>query len=188
MNEVKSEKTPRAPLVAVGVISKVFGLKGEVKVHSYSRSAEEIEQLREVLVGRSDSSTVKMKVERLSPRGNDVYLKFAGIDDRTASESLIGHFLFVEEADRKHLADGEFFIDDIIGMSVVDLRKNRLGIIANVVTLPAQDMYVVNTGRSEIMVPAVKSIVRSVDMKSRTMTIDPPEGLFNGNEAAEETE
>ena len=184
---MKSEKTPQAPLVAVGVISKVFGLKGEVKVHSYSRSADEIEQLHEVFLGRTESSAVKMKVERLSPRGNDVYLKFAGIDDRTASESLIGHFLFVEEANRKHLAPGEFFVDDMIGLSVVDLQKKKLGIIVSVVTLPAQDMYVVNTGSAEVMVPAVKSIVRSVDIKSRTMTIDPPDGLFNGSEAAEET-
>jgi ribosomal 30S subunit maturation factor RimM len=47
----------------------------------------------------------------------------------------------------------------------------------------AQDMYVVRTDTGDVMLPAVKSIVRSVDLKSRTITHDPPEGLFGGETA-----
>jgi 16S rRNA processing protein RimM len=96
---------------------------------------------------------------------------------------LIGHFLFVEEAKRKRLGSGEFFVDDIIGVTVFDLHKKRLGVLVDVVQYRAQDMYIVKTSSGDVMVPAVRSIVREVDVQKRTMTIEPPEGLFDGEAA-----
>jgi 16S rRNA processing protein RimM len=66
-------------------------------------------------------------------------------------------------------------------MSVCNSRKKMLGVVRDVVRYPAQDVYVVKTGRGEVMVPAVAGIVRGVDVKNRTIMIDPPEGLFDGH-------
>jgi 16S rRNA processing protein RimM len=178
---VKPHHAARPQLCAVGVIAKVFGVKGEVKVHSYSRSYDEFEKLRFVLAGKSDDKVVERTIEKVSPRGNDIYIKFQDVNDRNASEALVGHFLFVEETARKRLAPGEFFVDDIIGMFVYDLQKKMLGVVRDVVRYPAHDVYVVKTGRGEVMVPAVADIVRAVDVKNRTIMIDPPEGLFDGH-------
>ena len=179
---MKSHLAARAHLRAVGVIAKVFGVKGEVKIHSYSRSFDEFEPLASVLVGKSEEKVVERKIEKVTPRGNDIYIKFYEVNDRNASEALVGHFLFVEETAQKRLAPGEFFVDDIIGMSVCNSRKKLLGVIKDVVRYPAQDVYIVKTGEGEVMVPAVRDIVRVVDVKNRTITITPPEGLFDGLE------
>ncbi len=178
---MKSHHAAPPRLYAVGVIAKVFGVKGEVKVHSYSRSYDEFEKLDSVLAGKSEDKAVERKIEKVSPRGNDIYIKFQDVNDRNASEALVGHFLFVEETARKRLAPGEFFVDDIIGMSVCDSRKKMLGVVRDVVRYPAQDVYLVKTGRSEVMVPAVRDIICDVDVKNRTIMIDPPEGLFDGH-------
>lgn len=178
---MKPHHAARPQLCAIGVIAKVFGVKGEVKVHSYSRSYDEFEKLRFVLAGKSDDKVVERTIEKVSPRGNDIYIKFQDVNDRNASEALVGHFLFVEETARKRLAPGEFFVDDIIGMFVYDLQKKMLGVVRDVVRYPAHDVYVVKTGRGEVMVPAVADIVRAVDVKNRTIMIDPPEGLFDGH-------
>ena len=180
---MKSDQAPRTHLCAVGVIAKAFGVKGEVKLHSYSRSHEEVEELTADLVGRTEKSVIAMTVERVTTRGSDIYIKFQEVSDRNASESLIGHFLFVEETKRKQLASGEFFVDDIIGVIVFDLHQKKLGVLIDVVQYGVQDMYIVQTGSGDVMVPAVRSIVREVDVEKRTMTIDPPEGLFNGEAA-----
>ena len=178
---MKSHQAARPQLCAVGVIAKVFGVKGEVKVHSYSRSYDEFKKLRSVLAGKSEDKVVERAIEKVLPRGNDIYIKFQDVNDRNASEALVGHFLFVEEAARKRLAPGEFFVDDIIGMSVCNFQKKMLGVVQDVVRYPAQDVYVVKTGRGEVMVPAVAGIVRGVDVKNRTIMVDPPEGLFDGH-------
>ena len=180
---MKSDQAPGTHLCAVGVIAKVFGVKGEVKLHSYSRSLEEFKELDTVLVGKSEKSAVGMTIEHVAARGNDIYIKFQDVGDRSASELLIGHFLFVEETKRKRLGSGEFFVDDIIGVTVFNLHKKRLGVLIDVVQYGAQDMYVVKTGGGDVMVPAVRSIVREVDVQKRSMTVDPPEGLFNGEAA-----
>ena len=179
---MKSHQADRSRLCAVGIVEKVFGVKGEVKVHSYSRSLEEFESLASVLVGKSEDKVVEKKVEKVSLRGNEIYIKFCEVNDRNASEALVGHFLFVEDAARKRLMPGEYFVDDIVGMSVCDVRKNVLGVVTDVVRYPAQDMYIVKAGAGEVMVPAVRAIVRDVDVKNRTITIAPPEGLFDGLE------
>ncbi|MGA7159878.1 MAG: ribosome maturation factor RimM [Bacteroidota bacterium] len=179
---MKSHQTVRTHLCAVGVIAKVFGVKGEVKLHSYSRSLAEFEPLLSVLVGKNEEKVVERKIEKVSTRGNDIYVKFYEVNDRNASEALVGHFLFVEETGRKRLAPGEFFVDDLIGMSVCDSGKKALGIVKDVVRYPGQDVYIVKTAIGEVMVPAVRDIVRDVDAKNRTIIIDPPEGLFEGLE------
>src|SRR5271157_1156231 len=83
---VKSHQAARTHLCAVGVIAKVFGVKGEVKIHSYSRSLDEFEPLASVLVGKSEGKVVERKIEKVSPRGNDIYIKFYEVNDRDASE------------------------------------------------------------------------------------------------------
>ena len=179
---VKSDRDDPLRLRAIGVIAKVFGVKGEVKVHSYSRSSDEFEALGYVLAGKTEASVVEMTIEKVSTRGTEIYLKFQDVNDRNGSEALVGHFLFVEEKARKRLAPGEFFVDDIIGMSVHDRRKRTLGVVRDVVRYPAQDVYIVKTEQGDVMVPAVKGIVRQVDVKNRTIEVDPPDGLFDGGE------
>ena len=164
------------------MIAKVFGVKGEVKVHSYSRTPDEFERLGSVLTGKKETTAVEITIENVATRGTDIYLKFKDVNDRNGSEALVGHYLFVEERSRKRLAPGEFFIDDIIGMSVRGPGSSKLGTVRDVVRYPAQDIYVVETGRGDVLVPAVKDIVRHVDVKNRTIDIDPPEGLFDGPE------
>lgn len=177
---VKQPGTSHRPLYAVGVVAKVFGVKGEVKVHSYSRSLKEFEELGSVLVGKNEEEAVLREIEQVVERGSGIYIKFREISDRNASELLIGHFLFVEESQRRRLASGEYFVDDIVGLEVRDGRKNLLGVVKDVMSYPAHDVYVVHAVGVDVMVPAVREIIRAVDLKNRTMIIDPPEGLFEG--------
>jgi 16S rRNA processing protein RimM len=172
--------TSRTGFYAVGVVAKVFGVKGEVKVHSYSRKLDEFEALDSVLVGKREEGAVRREIEKVVARGNDIYVKFRDISDRNASELLVGHFLFVEKSQRKRLASGEYFVDDFLGLEVRDSGNNFLGVVKEVLNYPAHDVYVVRAGGVDVMVPAVKEIIRSVDLKNRTMIIDPPEGLFEG--------
>ena len=177
---VNGAENGRAAFYAVGVVAKVFGVKGEVKIHSYSRTIGEFEGLDSVLVGKREDGAVRKEIERVVARGNDIYVKFRDISDRNASELLVGHFLFVERSQRKRLATGEYFVDDFLGLEVRDSGNNLLGVVKEVLNYPAHDVYVVHAEGVNVMVPAVKEIIRSVDLKHRTMIIDPPEGLFEG--------
>jgi len=167
-------------LCAAGLIAKAFGIKGEVKIRSYSRGIEEFKALGSVLVGRNEREVVRREIEEVVARGEDLYIRFRDTGDRNAAEQLIGHFLFVEESDRRSLASGQYFVDDLVGLEVRNRAGRSLGTVKEVLSYPAHDVYVIRSRGTDVMVPAVREIVTAVDMKSRVMIIDPPEGLFGG--------
>ncbi len=168
-------------LCAAGKIVKVFGIGGEVKLHSYARSAEEWKTLPNVFVGQDEESAGELQIDDVVERGGDVYVKFHTLNDRTSAEQLVGQFVFVEERYRIQSRPGrDFFVDDIIGMTAIDNTGKILGVVSAVEKIPAHDLYIVRTKNGNVSVPAVGAIVRKIDTAKRLMVLDPPEGMFYG--------
>lgn len=167
-------------LRAIAKLRKVFGLHGEFKIDSYSRSAEEFEMVDEVLMGMNEHSTVLCKIESVKKRGEEICLKLVGVDDKTSADLLRGQFLFVEESRRKKLSDKQFFVDELIGCSVVDELGTILGILSSVEKSPAHTVYNVRTLAGYVMLPAVPEFIVGVEIEKREIIVRPPDGLFNG--------
>lgn len=173
-------ETERQPLRAVAQVRKSFGVRGEVKIESYSRSLEEIAALQKVLVGLREQDASFREIESAKERGGDIYLKFRGVDDKTASDLLRGHFLFVEESRRKTLPKERFYIDELIGCAVKTEQGTLLGTIGSVDAYPAQMVYSVRTKQGMVLLPAVREFIVSVDVEAKVIVVRPPEGLFGG--------
>ena len=112
-----------------------------------------------------------------SVSGRGVRLKLAGIDDRDAADRARGKILFVDEAHRAKLAKGQYFVHDVLGLAVREEGGSDLGTVADVLRYPASDVYVIRGDRGEILIPAVKEFIRSVDLETRTMTVRLIEGM-----------
>jgi 16S rRNA processing protein RimM len=104
---------------------------------------------------------------------NVVIIQFDGYNDMTAAESLRGAKLYTSKSAQVPLPEGEYYIDDIIGVSVTTSDGDDLGTIHEVLRSPANDVYV--TERA--MIPAVKEFVVSLDIKEKKMVVKPVEGL-----------
>ena len=165
-------------LYAIGKVSKAFGVKGEVVVRRMTESPERFKKLKHVYLGEEESKTQKLTVEyaRVDPKG--VRLKFAETQDRTDAEALVGALLFVDEQHRVKLKKGSHFIHDIVGLNVVDEKGSAIGIVKDVLRLPAQDVYVIDKNGREWLLPAVKEFVTSIDVAARTMRVRVIEGLM----------
>jgi 16S rRNA processing protein RimM len=171
-------------LCAAAKILKVFGVQGEVKLHSYARSAEEWKSLSKVFVGGDEDSAVEQQIDSVVERNGDVYVKFRNVQDRTTAEKLVGQFVLIEEQNRIQSRPGrDFFVDDIIGMKALDNAGKIFGVVAAVEKTPAHDLYVVRTKKGNVSVPAVKAIVQKIDTAKREIVLTPPEGMFHGETA-----
>jgi 16S rRNA processing protein RimM len=107
--------------------------------------------------------------------GNPVAF-FVDVNDRTVAESLIKAILWIEQ-DPTEVEDDAWFDHQLIGLAV--LRDGvRVGTVARVDHLPAQDLLAVSTATGEVLVPFVKAIVPAVDVAGGTVTVTPPLGLF----------
>jgi 16S rRNA processing protein RimM len=172
-----------APLRAVARIQKVFGVKGEVKILSYSREIGEYEKISDLLRGKDDRNVVLCEIEKVEGRGNDIFLKFKGCDDRTDAEKIVGEYLFVEEQKRKRLPKGKYFDDEILDCTIVSEKGKVLGVVHDVVQYPTYKVYEVKTPRGIVIVPVVDEFIRSVDIIKKEIVVRPPEGLFDGTMA-----
>jgi 16S rRNA processing protein RimM len=107
-------------------------------------------------------------------------VKFEGYPDATAAEALRGTLIEIAEEDLPPLAEGEYYLHDLLGLTVVSTTGNTLGTLADVLTTGANDVYVLRReGKPDALIPAIPDVIRSVDLATRTMTIEPLPGLID---------
>jgi 16S rRNA processing protein RimM len=76
------------------------------------------------------------------------------------------------------LENDEYKVDDIIGMRVILKDGTYIGIVTDVMYTGANDVYTVDTGKGEVLIPAIKDVIKSISVEKKEMIIEPLEGLF----------
>ncbi len=171
-------------LLKVGVISSTHGLKGEVKVFPTTDDVKRFRQLKEVLLDAGDEKPV-LQIEQVKFFKQFVILKFKGIDDIEDVQKYKGKDLLVTRENAAELKKDEYFIADLIGVSVISDDNSLRGILKDVIQTGANDVYVIvlEDGR-QLLLPAIKECVLMVDLDENIMKIHVLDGLLD-NEVAE---
>jgi 16S rRNA processing protein RimM len=164
-------------MLAVGMVVKPFGVRGEVIVQPMTDSPSRFRRLNAVWVGENSASAQQRAVEKAVPAPHGIRMKLKGIDDRTAAERTRGQLLFVDKANQVHPPAGRYFVHDVIGLVVRGEEGIDLGTITDVLHYPASDVYVVRGKRGDVQIPAVKEFVKAIDIENRIMTVRLIEGL-----------
>ena len=158
----------------VGKVTNVHGLMGEVKVQPWADSPEFLCQFKTLYV---DEARFPMTVQRARVHKNMVIIKFEGPTDVPSALSLRNAILYIHREDVK-LPEGSFFLADIYGLEVRDTASGEvLGEIADVLTLPANNVYVVRGGARELMIPAVPQFIAETNIESGYIRVNMMEGL-----------
>lgn len=119
-----------------------------------------------------DASPVRLSGVRA--HGSRLLIRLAGIDDPEAAAAYAGATLWAARDDVE-LSPGEYLDADLAGCAVVGAGGEAYGTVERVEHYPANDMLVVG-GR---LVPMVSAIVKEIDLQTRTIIIDPPQGLLD---------
>ncbi len=175
---VKETKKKAVEFFAVGRITSCFGIKGYLKVIPLTHSPERFNELEVVHIGLTDGATTVQILEDVRFQSKGICIKFKGIDDRTISEQFIGHFLFVTKDELVAPPKGSWFIHDIIGCDVFQGDGTSLGKVKDVWKMASSDLWEIQYGEKQVMFPATKEFIESVDIKKHHIVINPPEGLF----------
>ncbi|HEX3000290.1 MAG TPA: ribosome maturation factor RimM [Armatimonadota bacterium] len=159
--------------IVIGTVTSAFGIQGEVKVHPELESVEHFRDLKEVCL-RQEGRQWIARVERSRLHGKDVVLNLAGVDTVLAARRLQGALLAIPPTERRELPPDEYFVDDIIGLDVFTTDGRHLGKVDDVLSLPANDVYVVGS----YLYPAVRDYVTEIDLPGRRIVVRPPEEAF----------
>jgi len=168
----------KSGFVAIGKVVGAHGLKGAVKVYPYSESTAALESGNPILVSDSRGNERFCTVNRVNPGGRVRLVFFDDISDRNLAEALVGSELYFEKARLPDPEDGSFYWFDLIGMSVYTIDDEFLGRLESILETGSNDVYVVKHGDDEILIPALESVVRKIDIKNKLMRVDLPEGLL----------
>jgi 16S rRNA processing protein RimM len=166
--------------VVVARVGRALGVKGDLLVDVLTDEPER-RLAPGVAVGVMGGDRALI-IESARPHGGRLCLHFAGIDDRTAAESLTGLMLEAERAPGERPEDpDEYYDDDLVGLEVVTESGDRVGAVTEVLHLPAQDVLAVRPApdAAEILVPFVAEIVPVVDIDAGRVVIRPPDGLLD---------
>ena len=167
---------PEAGWVAVALLGKTRGNRGEITALALSSKRERYQALREVyLFGAGD----RYLVESAWFHDGKLILKFHGIDTISDAEKLVGAEVRIPQAERTPLEPGEFFQTDLIGCDVIDRQSGlSLGRVAEWQDSGGPGLLVLESG---LMIPFARSICVEIDPAARRIVVVLPEGLKDLN-------
>ncbi len=161
--------------IAIGRIVGAFGIRGQVKVIPTGRSPERFRQLERLYVGEAHD---RYEIEYCRVRGAEVLLKFKGIETREAAVAQRYIYLYLPESEAIELPPGEYFVHQIVGLQVHTTAGEHLGVVEEVLSTDANDVYVVPGPRGEVLIPALKTVIRTIDLATGQLIVELPPGLL----------
>lgn len=164
-----SDDTPSR--ILLGRIVGAHGIRGEVIIHSYAAVAEDIGAYG-ALSDKSGTRTFKLSGVRAAAKG--VIARVAGVADRNAAESLKGTELYVPRDKLPEPKDGEFYVADLIGMTVVDADGTAIGTVVDAPDYGAGSLLEIRragVAQTEL-VPFTDAFVPAVDLVARRVTVN----------------
>lgn len=149
--------------IIIGKIGAARGLDGTLKIIPLTDFEGRFDGLEKISVGGKI-----FRVEEVKHIGGQLFIKFAGVDNRESARALTNKFLTVDRKDAAPLNDGEFYTFDIIGCEVFDGDK-KIGTVTNVLKTGSNDIFEVD---GNILIPALKSVVKLIDIAAKKILVN----------------
>jgi len=135
-------------------------------------------KLQKVIISKEES-TREFQVEETREFRDRVLLKLKQVETPEEAKKLVGGFIEIERSQTVELPEGRYFIFDIIGLEVITTEGERVGKVKEVISLPANDIYLVEGDKKSYDIPAIKEVVKRIDLVKKEMIIEPIEGLLD---------
>lgn len=160
--------------VPVGVVVRAHGVRGDVLVAPLTDYPGRFVRGAQFGVDRAPG---ELTVAAVRSHKEGLLVRFTEIADRNAGEALAKATLTIDAAERRALEEGEYWPEDLIGLTALGPGKRMLGRVTDVILGAAQDRLVVTTPHGQVVeVPFVAAIVG--EPAGETITMNPPDGLF----------
>jgi len=169
---------PTDQYVLLGKIAKVHGLRGEVKIYSYSGEPKNFHGYQEiVLVDSGGGLTVPHKVLKVRVQGKMAIAQLSSVTTRNRAEDIVGHGVLIKKDRLPDTTEDEYYWYQYEGKLIEDLAGQTIGRVKSLFNNGAQDILVVTSGTGEILIPVTKSII--VQETADALIVDPPAGLLD---------
>ena len=164
--------------VLIGQIVNVHGIKGEVKIYPYTDDVESLaKKLKKVYL---DEAMTKSYKSTCRIQKGMLLVKLSEIDTVEKAESLRKKYVYISEDDLDELEDDSYYVKDLLGSDIIDTLTNEsIGKLDYVFNTGANDVYeITKSDNTKIYLPAIKQVIKKVDIKSKKIYVEIMEGLI----------
>lgn len=166
--------------IRVGQIINTHGIRGGLKVRTFTDDPERFYDLKKLYLEAPGKKTTELhEIEKIQIHKGHVILYLKGLDNINDVEQYKNAYLFIDGSMRKPLEEDTYYIRDLIGLKVYSDKEGYLGVIRDVIQGGSNEVYVIRNGAyGEVMIPAAKEFVKSVDLDSGEMHVSLIEGMI----------
>lgn len=165
-------------MYVVGKVLKPQGIKGELKVEVITSFPEHFTKLKKLYI--IDKEPYSLRLESVKSRQGFVFVKFEKIDNIEQAEKLRGQYLYIPEEELYPLAKDEYYHHQLIGLKIFSEDGEYIGELKEIESYAANDVYIVeDESNGKLLIPAIKDIIKKIDLNARRITIHVMEGLLN---------
>ncbi len=168
-------------LILIGRVVGAHGIRGAVKVLLYTEAPSSLEARETVLLKNKSAEIKEFSLDSVRVKGKGALLVFSETKSRSEAERMIGSELYVPFSSLGK-ADDEYYWHEIIGLTVLLENGHPLGRVKSIIPTGGNDVYVVEDGSKEYLIPAVEGVVTRIDLSGRVMIVRPLDGLLNIND------
>ncbi|WP_416191266.1 ribosome maturation factor RimM [Neisseria sp. CCUG12390] len=157
--------------VAMGYIKGVFGVKGWLKIAANTEYTDSLLDYPQWQL-RKDGKTLTVSIEAGKAVGDELQVKFEGIDDRDHAFSLRGYTIEIPRSEFAPTEEDEFYWADLVGMTVTNREALILGTVKNLMETGANDVLVIDGEYGQKLIPFVSQYIQHVDTEQQIITVD----------------
>ena len=163
----------------IGQIINTFGIKGMVKIKPFTENTKKrFDNLKKVYI-KTKKEKKEYEIEEIKYHKEMVLAKFKGIETIEEAEKFRNSYLLINRENEKPLEKGTYYIVDMVGLEVYTDEGEKLGILDDIFNSGSSDIYVVkNELGKQILLPAIKDVIKNIDMENRKITVHLIKGLM----------
>jgi len=171
--------TDQDELIPVGKIIGTHGIKGALKVHSYSGNIDSLQSTKNVFLRKKDGTLCEYIIKSVSAHAGGFILYLDGFSDINQVLSFTGLEICLKLSQLPVTDEDEYYWRDLIGLVVHTDQGIELGTLVDIFETGSSDIYVVRDGSKEYLIPAIADVIAEIDIQGKKMIITPLEGLLD---------
>jgi len=157
-------------LVTIGRVLREWGVKGEVIVQPLTFDPKRFSELNEVAVQVQDSIEQR-KIRLVRLHKNNLLIAFEGCETPEDARRYRGALIKIKESESPKLPEGVYYHYQIIGLGVYTVDGDYLGKIMSIFETGSNDVYVVRGEDKEYLIPAIKDVIKEIDLEAKKMIV-----------------
>ncbi len=165
-------------LFPIGRVVKPHGVRGKIKTDYFGEDLDQFLLYREIFIEDNRGRLQTYEIMEATPQPPRLILRLKGIETIEKVEPLIGKEILIKKEVLPELGEKEYYWVDILGMKVETEEGKRIGKVKEIFTTGANDVYIVEGKRGEILLPAIEEVIQNIDLKRGVMKVVRMEGLW----------